>query len=1148
MITGTFIDFAAKLVTSGYKWLTSTLLTAQQQFAVRPYFSMKIIDDTIQPIAELFNGSGNPLANGQMATAPDGTVYAVGLDSNNHVAVWWDTNLNADAGVWANKAVIDTDSTVVNGQNQYSLSISGWVQGKYRVSVGYFNNFGTNGTDLNVVNQYSDNFGATWTKQDLAETGLVNTNYNSNPLNLSIAVGKPLYQPSSGFIQSVIFFIKPNSNVFASGFTGYDIYYDIASEGGMTSGTKWSQKNANSNDWTIHSLASYYINNTRYVAFAGFHNVLGSSQNENFSIWITGILNYTQTTSNDLWSQPVSAMPIPSATSINLNSFIFPAVTVANGMTYLTFQATTVDSVSSSATGTAATIVTTHTNYMMLQSDNGINFSYPSILVYSDGTEFNSNAPASFVPQGNYWYLGGANGYLWQFIQNNIVADISADVIGYSISETADQPSSINVQIGNQNGQWFGGASLNPGADAIAANRKIVLWQGYYNANGIPETVPRNIYYIDDIQQNVTGTENDLTLVGRDWYKNLKTTITKFSYQFVGTTLYSDVFDGTTLGNWNQVAGTWTEYGPPGEVPPLIEVNNQTGGDAALILSNAVAQSYGYSMSIFFKVSGTLSASHVYAVYIDANNWLRVEVENNPAANPAWYVKQNVAGTQTTLDSGIFPNPLDNTSKYYPIFIRCFDYYKFNFMTSEFSNSIGNDPQVYETSTTSFLLQNSTSGLFDLSSVFGNAPTWQVPFSVGFGTSKAGLTDFRYFQYASLTGPNTLSSVLTTIARLAHIFSFKFVNTFREYMYVNNFSGTFSIVNRILNVTAGNMAQSNINQLGDAELTFMGKIISTGNPSGFRFLFRTNSPTSPTAYYALHVMQASTGGYVGCRFERLFSSINYVFYNTAADVNNNPANIGSLNIDITQWHKYRIVMIGSWMYAFIDDVMIAAWDDDWNGGAGPSSGYWGFAADSNTTLQVQHVQAPQLWKPVQTFSINPGDDMESDADSLTGTLRAWYFSDLFGRFKALFLNPNDSSTYTYNLQLFQQNVDDSSKEYVSQVTVYGNGVSATARNTSLMVGQSTREEVIVDYTILTVTDAQTRANNELINANQYQSQYTPKQVMNVGAEMFDAVTIVNTGNNTSDVSGPTRTYAQTLNEGGGNNATDYSIELDTGNL
>ena len=74
----TFTDLLVTLATSGYKWLTQTLFNTQQGQTVRPYFTVKVVDDTIQPKSALFSGYGVaiPKGNGSMAVAPDGTVFA----------------------------------------------------------------------------------------------------------------------------------------------------------------------------------------------------------------------------------------------------------------------------------------------------------------------------------------------------------------------------------------------------------------------------------------------------------------------------------------------------------------------------------------------------------------------------------------------------------------------------------------------------------------------------------------------------------------------------------------------------------------------------------------------------------------------------------------------------------------------------------------------------------------------------------------------------------------------------------------------------------------------------------------------------------------------------------------------------------------
>lgn len=1145
--TGTFKDFAANLVTSGYKWLTSTLLAAQQQFAVRPYFTAQIIDDTIQPNAQLFNGTGAPVGRGGMVLAPDGSMLAVGYNGSGNLVFYKAPDLNASAGVFPTTVVLDTSGTLVNSQAQACISVSDWYNGSYQIDIWYFRNFGSSGTNLVLVNQWSTDGGATWSSFTPSIPAMPNTNYPTD--NLSIAAAQT--RLINGNMSSGCFFIKPNSHTFNSTFTGYDIFYTFGNHStGFSSGVQWSYFNADSFDWTIQGVTAFYLNNVQYVAFSGFHNVLNTpGVNANFSIWVTALLTQTGSTATDLWSQPVPVMPIGSTNALNQNSFINPMATVSNNMAYIIMEAIQVDSISQTAQGTTSAVVTTHTNYMLIQSDDGNTFSYPSVMVFTDGTEFNSNSTACFVPQANYWYLGGSAGYLWQFVQNNIVADVTQDVIGYSISEQAGQPSSINLQIGNANNKWVGAAPTGPGAAAIARNRKIALYQGYYNANGIPETVPRNIYFIDDIQQSVSGTDNSVTLVARDLFKKMKTTVSRYNYQFVGPIFYTDIFDGTTNGNWNQIAGTWKFDLSGGAAPNAVDGLN-SGAEATLMLNNAQFNTSGHTMRVFFQAThaGTVI---VYGMYIDPNNWLRLEIDT---FHSTWAVKKNVNSSTTTIDSGSLPTALVTTN-FYMVLVKRFIYWDFNFFFAP-AGGVGNELSTYDPSAQSYFIKNSSNGDYSIQGDISSTPSMQVPFAVGVGASASVSQRFKYFQLAIYNNSNNVGEITRVFARLAGIFTFKLVYTFRELMYTaTQFANTFSIKNRILTIPASiGFVMSTINPVSNGEIAFRAKLTPTvsATATSFGFLFRANNAGSPTAnYYFRLIKQGGTGAQpIVCRFERLFSGIRYYFYNSAEDIEFNPAFTGTslLNFDPSVYHDYRIVMIDGQMQAFIDNVMVAAWNDDNTTSNFLASGYWGFETDGNTTLFVKSIKAPILWKPVPSVAFNPGDDIESDLTALATSLKFWFFSDLFGRFKSLFLSSTDQANYTYDNQLYQQNVDESDKEYISQVTVYGSGVSATARNTTLMAGVPVREMVIVDYTILTQADAQTRATYELVNANQYLNQNQSTQVINVGAELFDVVTVINTGNNTSGVNSPTRVYDQTINQGGGNNNSDYSLEIDTGNV
>lgn len=1140
----TFKDFAATLVTSSYKWLTSTLLTAQQQFAVRPYVTVKVIDDTIQPNAMLFSGSGQPrLGRGSMVTAPDGSALAAGYDENGAVAFWKAPDLNAVGGVWPTKVVLDSGGTVSSSLGQVAISVSDYFNGSYQIDIWYFTNFGNDGSNMQVINKWSTDGGVNWNSHTSTISGMPNTNYPTD--NISIAAMQT--RNANGIIKSGCAYIIPNSHTFASGFTGYDIFTITADHtSGYGAPVQWSYNNADSFDWTLHSLTAFYLNGAQYIVFSGFHNILNSvGSNQNFSIWVSAFLNDQGSTGLNLWSQPYLVMPLGSTNSLDQNRFINPMATVSGSMAYITLEAILVDSVSQTAQGSTSAVVTTHTNYMIIQSDDARTFSYPSVMVYTDGTEFNPATTACFIQQGNYWYLGGSAGYLWQYVQNNVVADITSDVVGYSISEQAGQPSTISLKLGNANNKWVGSAPTGPGASAIARNRKIAVWQGYYNAVGTPEVVPRNIYFIDDIQQQVSGTQNDVLIVGRDLYKKMKTTITRFNYQFIGPIFYTDIFDGTTNQNWNQIVGTWTFNPTTNSVDGF-----KSGAEATMLLANVSFNTFGHSMRVFFLNTQT-GTVYVYGMYVDSDNYLRCEINT---ATDAWAVVKRINGSNTTMDSGTLPTGMVNGDNYM-ILVKRFAFWDFNFIFSRGAGT-GNELSVYDPSTQSYLLKNSGPGHYSIQSNVASTVSMQPAFSVGVGASATVTQRFKWFQLAIYNNSNNVGEIMRGLARISGTFSFKLVKMFRELLYTTTqFNGTFTVLNRIISVTAGNVAISSINSMTDGEISFKAKIAASNinNDSGFQFLFRSDSATTPTAVYYFHLIRqggTGTATTVVCRFERLFSGTTYRFYNSAEDVQNNPqfSTTFAVNIDPLIEHTYRIVMVNGQLFAFIDDIMVAAWNDDNVTAAYLKSGYWGFAADTNTTVSVEQISAPILWKPVPSVSFNPGDDVESVVTALATSLKFWVFSDLFGRFKALFLSTSDPTTYTYNTQLFQQNVDSSDKEYVSQVTVYGNGVSATARNTTLMPGVPVRELVIVDYTILTQADAQTRANNDLVNSNQYLSQNQSKQVINVGAELFDVVTVTNTGNNTSGVNGPTRVYDQSIDQGGGNNNTEYFLEIDTGNV
>lgn len=1130
------------LVSTSYKWVTSTLLAAQKQFNIHPYFTAKIIDDTVQPNAVLIpTGSGaNPAGNGTLLRAPDGSLIAAGFDGSDHISFFKATDMNAAAGVWPTQVTLDTGTDILNAQNRVSMAVSEMINGSYRIDISYFNNFVNSAADIVLINQHSDDGGVTWTKSTIiTPTSMSSSLYATNSFNLCLATMKP-YLNTAGQLVSGWLYIKQSGSVFGvSNTNGYDLTYVTRTGSTISTETPWSPKNIDSGDWTLQGVDTYTVNGTVHVIFSGFRNIVDTpnaslaatgGNNGNFGLWHTSINTLTNSISSDLWKVPTKLLISLANTSNNLNSFTFPVVNVdASGQISCLFRATVTSSVAVTAQGATSQIVTPHTNYMIIFSQDGENFTYPTPVVDASGNELQvqQNPPGdgwvSYAQQANYYYIGGES-MMWQFIQNNITADVTQDVINWSISEAAGQPSSINIAIANQNNKWVGNSPTGTGAAAIAKNRKIAVNPGYYNASSTPEVAPRNVYFIDDINQNVTSSNNSFTLIGRDLYKKLLITITKFAFGWFGPFFYSDTFDGSTLQNWNQQSGTWDETTNPGFMTAA-----SSAIDSVITLSGlntVIPFSSSYVINFQRPVGGT---AYFYPLYIDSNNWLRLSIIDGSSS---YSIDQMVAGSSTNLATGSF----SIASGFVPILIKQYEYYKFAFI-------IGGPAFGTPNALAEWNLPIHLSNEIDLTSVFvGPNPSFRFPWTVGFGcTSVAGV--FGFFKYVQYMPPNALYDLIKSLATKASVFSYKFQDLFIDYFFTpSNYTGTFTSPNRNLVITAGNQALNNVSgeNISDGELKFVAKVVSGSTAYGFSVIFRNANGNQ----YMFNVAQTSGG--IQCRFQFLFSGTTYPFPNSFYDCSV-PLTNNSLSIDITQNHTYRIVMVGGWMYAFIDDIMVAAWNDNNTDTNYLTTGTWGWIASANTTLIVNHVQSSAFWKQIPTFSLNPGDDVSDAITSIIQTLRAWFFSDLRGYFKALFLNSTDPSTYTYDNQLAVQGVDQSDKEYISQVTVYGNnGIQATATNTTLMAGATIREEVIVDYTITTQADAQLRANNEITNANQYRNQYNPKQTMNVGGEMFDSVTVINTGSNSSGVNGGTRAYGQVLTVGGSN--SEYSIEIQTGNL
>jgi hypothetical protein len=1143
------VDAPATLTSSSYKWLSPALITTQANHYLRPAFKTKIIDDTITP-NQVLNSLVPPFSSGSVA-APDGNILAVGLDNSGYVNFYKGSNLHS--GSWDSNLVLDTSTAkFTSSSNRYVIAVSDYIQGSYYIDIWYFTNFDSSaGANLQVQHWYSSNGGASFTGAKTTITNLTVANYPTQ--NLGLAAFKPIWSPKTQTVQGGFIYSAYLSTNFSK-WHQFEVYYRY---GDVTNGyteVQWLSNNVDSFDWTIDKIDCFYLKGYHFLVFSGFRNFFDAANQmtSNYGIWVSRLTQFGGSSSSDVWSKPYPVQTSLSVSNANVNIFTYPRVVVTNDIAYLTYQATTVDSVASTSSGTVQ-------GFFMSTSIDGLNFTYPTIVTINS-LQFGSQSPVSFVPQGQYFYLLGGNA--WEYKNNNIVADVTADTVQYEVQEAAGQASSVTLQVANQNNQWYP-SGTNPGAAAILGGRKVVIQQGYYTDTNTPEYVPRNVFFIDDITQSSTSNSNDITVTGRDFYKKMVTSISRFAAVLFGPFNYFDAFSGT-LSNWNQQAGTWIETTNNND--GCLTVSSVTASDTIVSLANMPPITYGSYASVSF-MGFTSGEIHIYFAYLDSNNWARIKMyysAPNTYANYE-YKSSNFGGGSIQQPISVQIPTMTDTSKAYTVVIRQYEYYKFNVLFGGGVNAHGNSIGNLDPGTVSISLMGNVGGgnggVIDLTNSAGAGnviASWgqagtavtTTQWSIALGCNNSS-PNFKYFHFSQLSTSLTLVDVVRFLAGRASNFVYKLEELFTDYFHGNHtyVNSSASVVNRNTVVQPLGSAMNVDYSFANGEMSFKALAQSTASTPDFYFIFRANNTSGFTSAYRFRVSTTNTG-YTHITLQRYSSGTWYILnpgpFEANSGTTGGSGSVGNLNFDLTKPHTYRAGAVDNLLYLLIDDLLVGAWTDPLDALSGTN---WGWATNTSCTLYVSEARSTALWKSSPSLSVNPGDDVQSTLLQAFQAVRGWVFSDLFGRFKALFLDStNNTSTYTYQTQLITQGTDLSDKEYVSQVTVYGNGVSATARDLSLMQNANTRDLVVVDYTITTSQDAQNRATYELQNAKQYTNQYNPKQVMNVGAELFDAITVTDTGTNNTGVNSTTRVYAQKLSTGGQNNQNEYSIELDTGTL
>lgn len=1113
MSTSAYKELQCSVVTSDYKWMSKTLVTAQQQPAVRPFYSCKVVDDSVTGTNNIQN-PGQPL-QGSACTGPDGLMYAVGLDAVADIRIWagFPTGLSSSGGTILPDTIHDRDT-----KNHYSIQASDWIAGTFKLDVYAFGNWDNNSGSgyLSILHWYSMDKGVTWFTTQTVNNSIIPF---AQVGNIWIAAGQA-FQNDAGNILSTVFYITPSAYIGAFNIS-YQQYLGVS--GTYEVARLWPRENVNTEDWILHSLDVEYIDGSFYISFAGYHTFLEAvNQNPatlNYNIYITKIVFYsndidTGSLTKAIWSSPAEIMSALSTSQINLNSFTLPSLYCDGSVLWVLFKGSIVQSIINDK---GSTNVSVTTNYFLAKSTDFKNFTYASPVVFLD-VLFNDSVYYSFFSEsGSYWLAGG--GQYGEFQIHNYLADVSDDIITYEAMDTQVNPSTLNISIGNQNGQWRGASPTKSGYQAIANNKKVALFQGYYNAAGQAEYIPKNIYYIDDIQQQITTNRNDFSLLGRDFYKALKVLKTKFAFNFTGIKRYTDLFDGTTLPNYQLLSGTWAEtanslYQSSSSGDTVAVFNLYTQTQANMI--------FAVNVQLMNPTAVAGSPIYIYAMYIDANNWLRLKIDTNPGAPDYTATPQRNVNGAIGSYSGVDFNTFSGTWLF-PFLITIHSYYVYNIYVG---TDIGNGETVQAFNSATVLLLN-----LDTYSL------WTSPGTFAFGSLNRVAT-FKNFRHIGYDSSLNITELLQTIATKAGITDYKLPTLFEDYFFDTSiYNGTFTAPNRVMTLGASAVVMKTDIQVTDTQLEFEARVNPTsGSGFNFDFIFRNTGTSNQDE---------------NCHFN--FKQHDTATIATTITLNNTHLGVidtmgypvTAFNFDFKQYHKFKITCIAGWILLTIDDVAVYSWLDN-NVTSTPTSGYVGLRTAASSKLEVKYIISNDLYTQIETFSINPGDDLENSIETLLATIRVYFFSDLLGRLKVLRLNSTDPSTYTYQNQILTQNVDNSDKEYINEVTVVGTGVQATAQDiVSINANSIVRNEVIVDYKITVYADALARAQLELVNYNKFNNQYTPKNMLNVGSELYDVVDVVNTGDNSSNVNQTVRIYSQDNQVGGAKFAFHQSVQTGT---
>ena len=1127
IFTQTFAEQNASITASHYKWLTASLKTAQQQNALRPYLKAYAYDDDV-----VFNSNVTDAAyieRARAVTAPDGSLLIVGKYTVNGDLGFWkivdpggsgipaatfQTAPNvtiAATGTWLETAFID-------------IAVSEYVAGTYVIDVAYWYDSGSN---YDILRKRSTNGGTSFSTLGSAiSTGISNASLQ----NLSLAVAKPVRR-ISGLVDGATFYIRD------IGTNQYAVYYDYYTGSAWVGKILWDPQTTD--DWYIQSISVQRKGSSFFIYFSAYHTAFDTTS-QNLGLWLVKLMYRGGSTLEDYWSPADEILVSPSAASQNENNFYGVSTTWDGEFLVMTFGATVVTAVKESEdVYSGDPRITTIDIVMMMVSSDMENFSYPYQFSDSTGNYFSAtNYPSIFSKQGSYYYLS-SNGYVWQFVKNDVVADLSSDVLKFTVSETAGSPSSLSLQLGNAENKWYGSSPTGVGYQAIARGKKILLYPGFYNSSGIPEVAPRNVYYIDAIKQMSASNKNQLLVEARDSRRNLKVLTTKYNYNFGGPNFVYDNFESDSLTNWSSRLGSWTILNNA-----FYPASSMGSSEFLALRSNLAIDTADTVCSVSVKITVPTAGGVVYfyPLYVDSDNWIRLEIQNTGASGKTAVVTRNTNGVQ---DSPVtLAGVIDLLSnKWYTLYVHRHGSYYFDFFVGPASTG-GNQHFDYE----SAVLVNTTGSVYFEVAQYGNI-----------GTAGVGCVNYiAYFsKFKNIELDHSLNSedVIRKVGTKAKIWDYVMQKSIDDGLYngLSNWTGNASLQNRIMTVPASGMEMCNT-AVADGSIEFDAKMdVTTTATHGFDFMIRNQSLSNGLqTYYMRFEKRQDTSNYRNVAVtlylnvdgetfmpSRLWSSAVYGGLNSVQNY--------SVGFDLSEWHRYKINFSNNKFSAFIDGVMVFGWIET-NTSFAFNSGYFGFRPSSGGSLKVRSVSSPAFWQQFSTFSIPVGTDFDNAMRKSFSSLRSWTMTDLLGRFKILMTQPTDPVEYTYSTdKILTVKKNESSAEYSNQVTVYGDGVAAISSDVEAMSSDTVlRERVIVDYKIKTYADAKQRADLELVDSKKFNSQPDITLTINVGSELFDPIHVVNTGINTSGTDTDNRVYSQSLKIDDSTSA--YHIDVGTGTI